>query len=649
MSYNKNDENPKNKNRKKDISELQLNPNQRIGNTKVLCDKKIVVGNKYYHLIFSFIFIALPTSVFISAMIKINTPGAIVLSVISILFFFPIIYGLIKGGTRDPGIIERNYEYANYNNKKSTIKVNIKGHMVNLNYCYTCFHFKPPRTSHCAECDNCVEKFDHHCLWMGTCVGKRNYKYFFFVLSLTTLLCILQIFSCVGFIVIKLKQENIKKILYIIISLSCVGFFDLMFFCFFLIKLFLTHTWLVTTGLTFYEHVKKKFFVFLDIKPYSKGFWKNIKQKLFEEIPGSRLNLIDDRIKEDNEINNKIKNNSNNLSNKSDNNKNKADIFMEGKDDNEDNNMKKISSSNNQESNNNEKSMEESQNESDDIDNKINNERFNKRFKDSFDKKENNDITGRERNDNVNNSEREHIIKEESETNKIDSIDNNNNENINYNNNNNMINNQDADSTKRILKDNKNKLPLKKKNPNPIQIHPNINMPSNQLILTDRKENESSLEEKDQSNKNLIDTNNNNFEDKNKENDEKINLNKNIISVNNENNNDEIKDNKIKKDNNKKYENKDDIKDNNDNSYSKSINNLLNSRNNNLMNTYLNKNYTGIEINTRNKNFKDNTQFSAKIKKIVIKKENMNINIDINNKEKEKNKINDINTNEEKK
>lgn len=43
----------------------------------------------------------------------------------------------------------------------------------------------PRWARHCRKCDKCVAGFDHHCLWLNTCVGRRNYhRWLLFLLLL---------------------------------------------------------------------------------------------------------------------------------------------------------------------------------------------------------------------------------------------------------------------------------------------------------------------------------------------------------------------------------------------------------------------------------------------------------------------------------
>uniref|UniRef100_UPI00398F3D1D palmitoyltransferase ZDHHC18-like n=1 Tax=Pristiophorus japonicus TaxID=55135 RepID=UPI00398F3D1D len=130
--------------------------------------------------------------------------------IIAGLLFVFVVSALLHTSFTDPGILPRatpdeaadlekqidTSGGSGYRPPPRTKEVLINGQTVKLKYCFSCKMFRPPRTSHCSLCDNCVERFDHHCPWVGNCVGKRNYRFFYmFLLSLSFLTAF--IFACV--------------------------------------------------------------------------------------------------------------------------------------------------------------------------------------------------------------------------------------------------------------------------------------------------------------------------------------------------------------------------------------------------------------------------------------------------------------------
>ena len=188
------------------------------------------------------------------------------------------------------------------------------GYFQKYKICNSCNIIRPLRTTHCGSCDNCVLKFDHHCPWIGTCVGKRNYHYFFFFLIFLNLTQIFMgIFSLIYISTkivhdVKLYKKNSQfkgKEIQISFANVVVAIWLL---CYIAISM------IFTTGLLLF-HIKimkqdkttkeelKKLFMNPFLNPYERNLKQNLKNVL---IPNIKTTSILDELKINNNNYNKF-------------------------------------------------------------------------------------------------------------------------------------------------------------------------------------------------------------------------------------------------------------------------------------------------------------------------------------------------------
>ncbi|KAL0339849.1 UNVERIFIED_CONTAM: putative protein S-acyltransferase 4 [Sesamum radiatum] len=191
----------------------------------------------------------------------------IVLTMLDVFFLFIT-------SSRDPGIVPRNkkppecdetieidtpsVEWVNgrtpHLKLPRTKDVLVNGHTIKVKFCDTCLLYRPPRVSHCSICNNCVLRFDHHCPWIGQCIGIWTSAYSLAVDKLTDVL-----------------------IVYCFIAFWFVG--GLTFF----------HFYLICTNQTTYENFRYRYSK--KENPYNKGVIKNFKEVFLSEIPPSQNNF----------------------------------------------------------------------------------------------------------------------------------------------------------------------------------------------------------------------------------------------------------------------------------------------------------------------------------------------------------------------
>eukprot|EP00930_Biecheleria_cincta_P025910 TRINITY_DN18368_c0_g1_i1.p1 TRINITY_DN18368_c0_g1~~TRINITY_DN18368_c0_g1_i1.p1 ORF type:complete len:377 (+),score=33.50 TRINITY_DN18368_c0_g1_i1:23-1132(+) len=116
------------------------------------------------------------------------------LPILTSLVLLSTVFFLLMTSCTDPGILPRKELRTSMSDKSRHDVESVVGVQVasiqgedalspekiaeGYAWCRTCNIVRPPRSSHCADCNNCVLTFDHHCPFVNNCIGQRNYGFF---------------------------------------------------------------------------------------------------------------------------------------------------------------------------------------------------------------------------------------------------------------------------------------------------------------------------------------------------------------------------------------------------------------------------------------------------------------------------------------
>lgn len=138
---------------------------------------------------------------------------------------------------------------------------------IEYKYCTLCNLEQPLRTKHCKKCDNCVSTYDHHCFWLGNCVGERNRPVFFFFLLFQFIQLIIGLFIFLEEVLLFKKNKSAawQMTMAIVSTLICA------FFIYFVGTLLYAQVYCASNNITQWEFIKWDKVTYMKVYPKKLG------------------------------------------------------------------------------------------------------------------------------------------------------------------------------------------------------------------------------------------------------------------------------------------------------------------------------------------------------------------------------------------
>ncbi|KAH8556461.1 DHHC palmitoyltransferase-domain-containing protein [Umbelopsis sp. PMI_123] len=147
----------------------QMNYEMFPGRNLFFCRGRLMTSREYWAFLIALVILLVPSALFFAftcPWLWINIHPAV--PIIFAYLFVLAIASMLKTSWTDPGVrISVVQMQGDGCQGQQSIFFQVKDQIVRLKYCDTCQLYRPPRASHCRQCDNCVENEDHHCIWLN--------------------------------------------------------------------------------------------------------------------------------------------------------------------------------------------------------------------------------------------------------------------------------------------------------------------------------------------------------------------------------------------------------------------------------------------------------------------------------------------------